>query len=92
MANAIEALSVLGFTDDAFAVANRYTPGGANDPGFLFFTLTEPLRKDSRFIQLATRIGLVDYWRKSGHWPDFCAEPGLPYNCQAEANRIKPVK
>jgi DNA-binding winged helix-turn-helix (wHTH) protein/TolB-like protein len=92
MASAIEALSALGFTDDAFAVANRYVPGGVNDPGFLFFTVTAPLRRDPRFMQLAARLGLVDYWRSSGHWPDFCADPSLPYNCRAEANRIKPAK
>ena len=93
IANAIEALSVLGFTDDAFVVANRYIPGEANYyAGFLFFTLTAPLRKDPRFMQLAVRIGLVDYWRSSGHWPDFCADPTLPYNCRAEANRLKPAK
>jgi TolB-like protein len=92
--SAIEGLSVLGFTDDAFAVANRYTPGGATaaDSAFLFFPLTAPLRKDPRFMQLAARIGLVDYWRSSGHWPDFCADPTLPYNCRAETNRLKPAK
>jgi TolB-like protein len=95
IAPAIENLFVLGFNDDAFALANQYKPAfapGGGDTAFLFFTLTEPLRNDPRFMQLATRIGLVDYWRSSGHWPDFCAEPGLPYNCQAEANRIKPAK
>jgi TolB-like protein len=90
--NAIETLFVLGFTDDAFAMANRFTPSSTGDSAFLFFTLTAPLRKDPRFMQLAVRIGLVDYWRSSGHWPDFCADPGLPYNCRAEANRIKPAK
>ena len=43
-------------------------------------------------MQLAARLGMVDYWRSSGHWPDFCADPTLPYNCQTEANRIKPAK
>ncbi len=90
--NAIEALSVLGFTDDAFVLANRYTPGEVINSGFLFFTLTAPLRKDPRFMQLAARLGMVDYWRSSGHWPDFCADPTLPYNCRTEANRIKPAK
>ena len=92
MANAIEALSVLGFTDDAFVVANRYTPGEVINSGFLFFTLTAPLRKDPRFMQLAAHLGMVDYWRSSGHWPDFCADSTLRYNCQTEANRIEPVK
>ncbi len=94
ISNAIEALSTLGLVDDAFAVANRYTPGAvtAADSAFLFFPLTAPLRKDPRFMQLAVRIGLVDYWRSSGHWPDFCADPTLPYNCRAEANLLKPAK
>jgi hypothetical protein len=92
IASAIEALSVLGFTDDAFAVAQRFAPGPTNSSAFLFFTLTAPLRKDPRFMQLATRLGMVDYWRSSGHWPDFCADPGLPYNCQTEANRLNSAK
>jgi hypothetical protein len=85
VANAIEALSVLGFTDDAFAVAQRFTPRGNGTSSALFFTLTAPLRRDPRFMQLAARIGLVDYWRSSGHWPDFCADPGLPYDCKVAA-------
>jgi TolB-like protein len=91
---AIEAMSALGFLDDAFAVAGRYTPGGpmAADSAFLFFPLTAPLRRDPRFMQLAARFGMVDYWRSSGHWPDFCANPGLPYNCRAEANRLSVAK
>jgi len=95
IANAIEALTVLGFTDDAFAVANRFTPTGSGcgcDSAILFFTLTAPLRRDPRFMQLAARLGMVDYWRSSGHWPDFCADPALPYNCRTEANRIEPAK
>jgi DNA-binding winged helix-turn-helix (wHTH) protein/TolB-like protein len=87
--NAIEALSVLGFTDDAFAVANRYAPSGCGcEHSILFLTLTAPLRKDPRFMQLAARLGLVDYWRSSGHWPDFCSEPGLPYDCRSEAAKF----
>jgi TolB-like protein len=93
LVNAIEALSVLGFTDDAFAAANHFTLNGRLDgAAFLFFTLTANLRKDPRFMQLAARLGMVDYWKSSSHWPDFCAEPGLPYNCQAEANRHMAAK
>jgi len=94
IASAVEVLSVLGFTDDAFAVAEHFKLRGvpADDTQFLFFTLTAPLRKDPRFMPLAARFGLVDYWKSSGHWPDFCADPKLPYNCQAEANRIMPAK
>jgi hypothetical protein len=43
------------------------------------------MRRDPRFMSLAAKLGLVDYWRSSGKWPDFCSEPGLPYDCKAEA-------
>jgi hypothetical protein len=48
------------------------------------------LRRDPRFMQLAVRYRLVDYWRSSGKWPDFCSDPGLPYNCRTEASRLEP--
>lgn len=46
------------------------------------------LRKDPRFMAIAKRIGLVEYWRGSGDWPDFCARPGIDYDCKAEADRL----
>jgi hypothetical protein len=45
-------------------------------------------RRDPRFMRVAQRTGLLDYWRKSGKWPDLCDEPDLPYNCKAEAAKI----
>jgi TolB-like protein len=92
---AIEVLAELGFSDDAFATAQRYTPGAAltdADASFLFYPLTQPMRRDPRFMQLAARFGLVDYWRTSGKWPDFCADPSLPYNCQAAASTAGSAK
>jgi hypothetical protein len=89
--NAVEALSALGLIDDAFTVAQRYTPGAAltgADTAFLFYPLTAPLRRDPRFMVLADRLGLVSYWRTSGKWPDFCSDPTLPYNCQSEAHKL----
>jgi hypothetical protein len=50
--------------------------------------LTASLRRDPRFMQLAARLGMVDYWHSSGHWPDFCSEPGLPYDCRREAANV----
>ena len=46
------------------------------------------LRRDRRFFEAMARIGLVDQWRSSGHWPDFCAEAGLSYDCRTEATRL----
>jgi hypothetical protein len=39
----------------------------------------EPMRRDPRFISLMHDLGLLDFWRRSGRWPDFCeTEPVVP--------------
>ena len=88
-------LAALGDVDGAFREADRaLSPATLKQPAnltfgitggtrFLFVPNTAAMRRDPRFMALAARIGLVDYWRSTGHWPDFCAEPGLPYNCKA---------
>jgi len=38
----------------------------------LFRTDMAALRTDARFIPLVERMGLLEYWRSSGKWPDFC--------------------
>jgi TolB-like protein len=81
-------LARLGYIDDAFVLAENYTPYEPVWPADLFFFDMAPLHRDPRFMKLAARIGLVDYWTTSGHWPDFCSEPGLPYDCRAEAARL----
>jgi len=43
------------------------------------------IRADPRFMQIAARLGLVRYWRRTGYWPDFCASEQLKYDCKAEA-------
>jgi hypothetical protein len=57
--------------------------------GFLFEPEMKSFRADARFMPLAARLGLTDYWMTSGHWPDFCAEPGLPYDCRAAAQALE---
>jgi hypothetical protein len=59
-----------------------------NAPRYLFSFGPPALRRDPRFMALAARIGLVDYWRATGKWPDFCADPGLTYDCRKEAARL----
>jgi DNA-binding SARP family transcriptional activator/TolB-like protein/tetratricopeptide (TPR) repeat protein len=46
------------------------------------------LRQDPRVPELFAKWGLFDYWRTSGHWPDFCSEPGLPFDCGKEAQEF----
>jgi tetratricopeptide (TPR) repeat protein len=52
---------------------------------FVFYPEMKRFRQDARFMPLARRLGLVDYWLQTGRWPDFCNEPDLPYDCRAAA-------
>ena len=54
----------------------------------LFRPWMSKFRRDARFMRLAQRLGLLDYWQKSGQWPDFCDEPDMPYDCKKEAAKL----
>lgn len=43
---------------------------------------------DPRALRIAKRAGLLDYWRNSGEWPDFCFRADLSYDCRIEAQKI----
>jgi len=45
-----------------------------------------PLRRDPRYLALAERTGLLEYWR-SGRLPDFCGPPKPEPVCSAIARR-----
>lgn len=54
--------------------------------GAAFFApASRALRADARFPQVCARLGLVDYWSTSGHWPD-CADE-VPYHFKAECEK-----
>ncbi|GEM_PF-5775562 len=79
----------LGDTDSAFEQAYialmKDSTGSNFDRAVLFDPVMRPIRRDVCFMSLAARLGLVDYWTRTKKWPDFCSEPGLPYNCDAAA-------
>jgi tetratricopeptide (TPR) repeat protein len=90
----------LGLVDDAyrFAQTARLGPKGTADDvmgpdGYrtsLFFQHGMPeLRNDPRFPQLCARLGLVEFWRTTGKWPD-CKDE-LPYDLEAECARAADV-
>src|SRR5258706_3055166 len=85
---ALTLLTMLGDLDDAFAQAQLYRPVNPYMPPYLFLPPTAPLRSDPRFMQVAAKLGLVAYWRATGHWPDFCSEPGIAYDCHDEATKV----
>jgi class 3 adenylate cyclase/TolB-like protein len=81
-----EVLAALGDLDGAFEIAELMVAEQSNR-GF-FVPGARAFRRDPRFMPLMQRADLVEYWLQSNHWPDFCAEPQLPYNCRAEAVRL----
>jgi TolB-like protein len=48
-----------------------------NLTAFLTAPAAAPLRRDDRYLALAGRLGLLEYWR-TGRPPDFCREPPEP--------------
>jgi tetratricopeptide (TPR) repeat protein len=81
----IEVRMVFGDIEGAMATLQRLTSW--NEPGVdaALHARAAPLQYDSRFMPVMQRLGLVDMWRSSDRWPDFCALATLPYDCRAEA-------
>ena len=50
---------------------------------FLVSPAAAPMRRDPRYLELAKRVGLLDYWR-SGRLPDFCRKHREPICGQLE--------
>jgi len=80
--------AVLGQLDDAFAALDTPSLTFDGDNGYLFEPAAAALRRDPRFWPVAEKAGLVAYWRARTEWPDFCAEPGIPFDCRTEAARV----
>jgi DNA-binding SARP family transcriptional activator/TolB-like protein len=74
-------LTVLGETDLAFEALDRIGDRQV-DTALYFYNYMAPLRADPRFMRFARRQGLVALWQRTNLWPDFCRQPGLPYDCK----------
>ena len=83
---AFEIIAAAGDHADAFDLARERI---ARDDfwfrGALFRPSLKKFRQDPRVLELFEDNGLLEYWRTSGEWPDFCDEPDLPYDCRDEA-------
>lgn len=54
----------------------------------LFWPSAAELRTEPAFFQKMAQLGLVKVWAARREWPDFCAEPGLRYDCAKEAAKL----
>ena len=75
----------LGETKQAIEEANsQLDRNQALESWFLFTPVTEKLRQDPGFFSLATRMGLIKYWRETGKLPDFCTNPERRSECSPQ--------
>jgi tetratricopeptide (TPR) repeat protein len=83
----LQALGEMRRVNEFFELAQepKVAVGLAKNTYVLFRPWLANVRRDPRFMGVAKRVGLLDYWRSSGNWPDFCQDPQLPYDCKAEA-------
>jgi tetratricopeptide (TPR) repeat protein len=89
--DALRLLVTLGDLDGGFALFEAPLAGADPLSGLaegLFAPDNAAMRADPRFMPLMRDLGVLQYWRLSGRWPDFCREPRLPYRCEAEAMRL----
>ena len=84
---AIGIAASLGNVDDAFARAEHI--GSWREFTWLtwpwlplFGSEARAMQRDARFMPLMRRLGFLDIWIQSDHWPDFCRLPDLPYDCK----------
>jgi hypothetical protein len=89
MYEAIGIAASLGNVDDAFAQAELI--GSWREFTWLtwpwiplFGSQARAMQRDARFMPLMRRLGFLDVWIQSDHWPDFCRLPDLPYDCHAQ--------
>lgn len=79
-------LAALGETKQAMEVANQALDHHEQlKPRFFLFTpITRDIRQDPGFVGLASRMGLIKYWRETGKRPDFCTDPTARGECSPE--------
>jgi adenylate cyclase len=91
-------LCQLGQAEEAFALVEKMSFRFMFDPDLawqasntlssLFASDAISLMLDPRFPHLCAKLGLCDYWVKSGQWPD-CADEGvLPYDFKARCRKL----
>ncbi|MBS0361604.1 MAG: hypothetical protein JSR98_09505 [Proteobacteria bacterium] len=82
---AMTQFSLVGDLDAAYAVAAGFPDWEFPARWVLFYDAMAPFRADRRFMAFAARQGLVEAWRSTGRWPDFCRRPSRPYDCPKAA-------
>jgi len=88
----------LGLTEQVYGLLERASFAHLFDPGgrvheldfglhALFNRRGDAMRGDPRFMRLCARLGLCDYWVRTGRWPDCADELSRYYDFRREAER-----
>ena len=82
--NEIMMIAALGETKRAIEATNSVLDRQELEAWFLFTPVTRSLRQDPGFVPLASRLGLIRYWRDTGKRPDFCTDPAARSECSPQ--------
>jgi DNA-binding winged helix-turn-helix (wHTH) protein/TolB-like protein len=82
--NEVLMLAALGDTRQAMEAANSALNHQRFESWVLFAPVTRNLRQHPGFVGLATRMGLIEYWRETGKRPDFCTNPAARSECSPQ--------
>ena len=88
-ANYVQVLAEFERTDELIDFLLNHPADRGASMGVIFRPTFRNFWRDPRSMQVAARFGLLQYWRSSGHWPDFWSWSDLPYNCKKEAAKFK---
>jgi tetratricopeptide (TPR) repeat protein len=86
----VQALAQFGRKDEAIDLMLHTPPAviGYN-ADVLFRPAMRDVWRDPRSMAAAAHLGYLLYWEQSGHWPDFCADRDMTYDCKKEAAKYK---
>lgn len=85
----IQLLGELGRNDQLYKLLIDLPPEKLREFSGVFYRPSlQKFRQDPRFMEILVHTGLASLWQKRGKWPDFCVEPGLPYDCKKEAAKL----
>lgn len=83
----IEIMMIAGLGETGQAVAETNSALNRHQvlqAWFLFTPVTQNMRQDLGFVGLASRLGLIKYWRETGKLPDFCTGPARKGECSRQ--------
>jgi tetratricopeptide (TPR) repeat protein len=74
-------LADLGAPTDAFRIASRLVTSRNSDASIFWYRSMRSTLDDPGFLALATKLGLMKYWKTTRKKPDLCSDKSPPAFC-----------